>query len=114
VLSDLPPAWRVKRIIRYLLLYMVAYGLTIIPTFLLFKAFGWLDTYNPLIHLNTPEKYTLSLGLANFQRVVSAGGQATEHLLMAASMVMTLPSILVFILLQRYYIQGVVISSGSK
>ena len=55
-----------------------------------------------------------SLGLANFQRVVSAGGQATEHLLMAASMVMTLPSILVFILLQRYYIQGVVISSGSK
>ena len=26
---------------------------------------------------------------------------------MAASMVMTLPSILVFILLQRYYIQGV-------
>ncbi|MCY4019697.1 MAG: hypothetical protein OXG39_09830 [Chloroflexi bacterium] len=36
------------------------------------------------------------------------------HLLMAASMVMTLPSILVFMLLQRYYIQGVVISSGSK
>ena len=166
---------------------MLPYQVTIIPTFLLFKAFGWLDTYNPLIipnwfgggafaiflfrqffltipkdldeaakidgantfwifiriilplskpvvitmvvigfleswndffgpliYLNTPEKYTLSLGLANFQRVVSAGGQATEHLLMAASMVMTLPSILVFILLQRYYIQGVVISSGSK
>jgi len=72
------------------------------------------DFFGPLIYLNTPEKYTLSLGLANFQRVVSAGGQATEHLLMAASMVMTLPSILVFILLQRYYIQGVVISSGSK
>ena len=166
---------------------MLPYQVTIIPNFLLFKAFGWLDTYNPLIipnwfgggaftiflfrqffltipkdldeaakidgantlwifiriilplskpviitmivigfleswndffgpliYLNTPAKYTLSLGLANFQRVVSAGGQATEHLLMAASMVMTLPSILVFILLQRYYIQGVVISSGSK
>ena len=74
----------------------------------------WNDFFGPLIYLNTPEKYTLSLGLANFQRVVSAGGQATEHLLMAASMVMTLPSVLVFILLQRYYIQGVVISSGSK
>ena len=33
---------------------------------------------------------------------------------MAASMVMTLPSILVFILLQRYYIQGVVISSAAN
>ena len=75
---------------------------------------SWNDFFGPLIYLNTPAKYTLSLGLANFQRVVSAGGQATEHLLMAASMVMTLPSILVFILLQRYYIQGVVISSGSK
>ena len=74
----------------------------------------WNDFFGPLIYLNSPEKYTLSLGLANFKRVVSAGGRATEHLLMAASMVMTLPSILMFILLQRYYIQGVVFSSGSK
>ena len=28
---------------------MLPYHVTIIPTFLLFKAFGWLDTYNPLI-----------------------------------------------------------------
>ena len=28
---------------------MLPYQVTIIPTFLLFKAFGWLDTYNPLI-----------------------------------------------------------------
>ena len=48
---------------------------------------SWNDFFGPLIYLNTPAKYTLSLGLANFQRVVSAGGQATEHLLMAASMV---------------------------
>ncbi len=30
MLSEMLPAWRVKRIIRYLLLYAVAYGLTII------------------------------------------------------------------------------------
>ena len=75
---------------------------------------SWNDFFGPLIYLNTPEKYTLSLGLANFKRVVSAGGKATEHLLMAASMVMTVPSILIFILLQRFYIEGVVFSSGSK
>ena len=28
---------------------MLPYQVTIIPTFLLFKALGWLDTYNPLI-----------------------------------------------------------------
>lgn len=74
----------------------------------------WNDFFGPLIYLNSPEKYTLSLGLANFKRVATAGGRATEHLLMAASMVMTLPSILIFVLLQRWYIQGVVFSSGSK
>ncbi|MYE27162.1 MAG: carbohydrate ABC transporter permease [Chloroflexi bacterium] len=30
MISELFPAWRVKRILRYLLLYVVAYGLTII------------------------------------------------------------------------------------
>jgi multiple sugar transport system permease protein len=42
--------------------------------------------------------------------VVTLGGQATEHLMMAASMIMTLPCLLVFILLQRYWIQGIVMS----
>ena len=36
---------------------------------------SWNDFFGPLIYLNTPEKYTLSLGLANFQRVVSLAGK---------------------------------------
>lgn len=75
---------------------------------------SWNDFFGPLIYLNSTAKYTLPIGLANFQRITTGGGQAREHLLLAASMVMTIPSLLLFIALQRYYIRGVVTSSGSK
>ena len=75
---------------------------------------SWNDFFGPLIYLNSTVKYTLPLGLANFQRITTGGGQAREHLLLAAAMVMTIPSLLLFISLQRYYIRGVVTSSGSK
>ena len=71
---------------------------------------SWNDFFGPLIFLNTTEKFTLSLGLTYFQRVASIGGLPKEHLLMAAAMVMTFPCFLVFVLLQRYWVRGVVMS----
>ena len=85
-----------------------------IPVFVTMGIFSflgsWNDFFGPLIFLNTTEKFTLALGLTYFQRVVSIGGRATEHLMMAASMVMTLPCLLIFLLLQKYWIQGIVMS----
>jgi len=85
-----------------------------VPVFVTMGIFSflgsWNDFFGPLIFLNTTEKFTLALGLTYFQRVVSLGGQATEHLMMAASIIMTLPCLLVFVLLQRYWIQGIVMS----
>src|SRR5258706_715364 len=75
---------------------------------------SWNDFFEPLIFLNSLENLTLPLGLAYFQRIGMSGGRATEHLLMAASMAMTLPCILLFVVLQRYYVKGVAVSSGSK
>ena len=75
---------------------------------------SWNDFFAPLIYLNSVNNLTLPLGLAYFQRIGISGGRATEHLLMAASMAMTLPCIVLFIVLQRYYVRGVTISSGSK
>jgi ABC-type glycerol-3-phosphate transport system permease component len=73
----------------------------------------WNDFINPLIYLNTLDKYTLSLGLAFF-RTGGVGsmpsGEPREHLLMAASVIMTAPVIVVFFALQRYFIKGVVMS----
>lgn len=85
-----------------------------VPVFVTMGIFSflgsWNDFFGPLIFLNTTERYTLALGLTYFQRVVSIGGKATEHLMMAASMVMTFPCLLVFLLLQKYWIQGIVMS----
>lgn len=64
----------------------------------------WNDFFNPLIYLNTTEKYTLALGINLFR-----GYQTTQwNLLMAASVMVTVPCILLYAFAQRYFIQGIV------
>ena len=64
----------------------------------------WNDFFNPLIYLNSTEKYTLALGINLFR-----GYQTTQwNLLMAASVMVTAPCILLYALAQRYFIQGIV------
>lgn len=64
----------------------------------------WNDFFNPLIYLNTTEKYTLALGINLFRSF-----QTTQwNLLMAASVMVTLPCILLYAFAQRYFIQGIV------
>jgi len=73
----------------------------------------WNDFIGPLIYLNTQDKYTLSLGLAAFRTGGVGGvpmGEPRDHLLMAASVMMTLPVVLMFFAAQRYFIRGVVMS----
>lgn len=72
--------------------------------------FHWNDFFRPLIYLNTTEHFTLSLGLRFFQTTAERGGQPLEHLLMAASVMMTLPVLLLFFSLQRYFIEGITMS----
>lgn len=68
---------------------------------------GWNDFIGPLLYLNTPDKFTVALGLSLFR-----GGllQTRWDLLMAASVVMTLPIVLLFFMAQRYFIQGIVMT----
>ena len=66
----------------------------------------WNDFIHPLVYLQSQENYTLSLALHAFN---SNYGRGTEwNQLMAASLVVMLPVILVFFIAQRYFIQGVV------
>ena len=74
---------------------------------------GWNDFMGPLLYLNSPEKYTVSLGLALYRAsfgLSQAGGRSRWDWLMAASTTMTLPVLLVFFALQRYFVQGVVMT----
>lgn len=70
----------------------------------------WDSFLGPLIYLNTMEKYTLPLGLRFFQLVADAGGAPREHLLMAASLTVSLPGIALFVLAQKYFVRGIVLS----
>jgi ABC-type glycerol-3-phosphate transport system permease component len=69
--------------------------------------FNWNDFLRPLIYINAPSLRTSALALASFQSVY---GGTPYHLLMAASLVTMLPLLVLFFVLQRYFIQGIVIT----
>jgi len=64
---------------------------------------SWMNLMWPLIVVNTHTKYTLPVGLAYFQ-----GVHGTDWtLLMAASMMMVLPILIVFLFNQRFFVEGI-------
>jgi len=65
----------------------------------------WGDYLKPLIYLSTEDKYTLQLGLTTFQQ--SAGGLPRWDWMMAASLVVMLPVVILFFAFQKYFIEGV-------
>lgn len=64
---------------------------------------SWTDFLAPLIFLNDSSKFTLSLGLQQFQSVHFTAWSY----LMAACVVFTLPVTLLFFVLQRHFVQGI-------
>jgi multiple sugar transport system permease protein len=72
----------------------------------------WNDFMTPLIYLNNPDRYTLALGLAtlktNFQELGTSWA-----LLLTASVIFTVPMIVIFFMFQRYFIEGIA-HSGIK
>jgi multiple sugar transport system permease protein len=74
----------------------------------------WNDFVNPLIFLNSTEKYTLALGIRAFTTgEVGLSGVPQDNLFMAAALMMILPTVVVFIFAQRYFIRGIV-ATGLK
>lgn len=69
----------------------------------------WNDFLGPLLYLHTDSKKTLQLGLRMF-----IGQYSAEYgLIMAASVVALIPVLIVFLALQKYFVQGIA-SSGLK
>ncbi|MDF2908606.1 MAG: sugar transporter ATP-binding protein [Herbinix sp.] len=63
----------------------------------------WNDFFGPIIYINTKEKFTLAVGLLQFQ-----GDYSTKwNLLMAASTIVVAPCILIYLIGQRYLIEGI-------
>jgi ABC-type glycerol-3-phosphate transport system permease component len=70
----------------------------------------WTDLLWPLLIARTPEMRTLELGLAYFNASTTAFRQTNWPLLMAASVVVMLPVLLIYIFAQRYFVQGIALS----
>lgn len=66
----------------------------------------WNDFINPLVYLNSMNKMTLTLGLANMQGMYSTDWPA----LMAATALCVLPIVVVFLLAQDLFVRGVTLS----
>lgn len=77
------------------------------PSLVVVGMFAFMNTWNdflgPLIYLNSDDKYTVALGLQLF-----VGSYRAEwQLMMAAACLVVIPAILVFIIGQKYLIEGI-------
>lgn len=67
---------------------------------------NWNDFFWPLVLLNDSKMYTLPVGLPTLQ------GQWTDYgLLMAGATLAALPTVVIFILFQRYFLQGITVGA---
>lgn len=71
-----------------------------------FKA-SWTDLLKPLIYLQDPMLFTLPRGLKAILDQFGQGGQMEWEVVMAASVIITVPMIVIFFLGQRYFMEGI-------
>jgi ABC-type glycerol-3-phosphate transport system permease component len=68
--------------------------------------YSWNDFFGPLIYLNSPELFTITLGLTRFM----GRTQTDIQYLMAMTIISTLVPIVIFFITQRTFLQGIVIT----
>jgi ABC-type glycerol-3-phosphate transport system permease component len=78
-----------------------------IATIAIFTFMGsWNDFFGPLIYLTDPKLYTIALGLRAFK-----GYSGVQwNLLMAASIVTALPTLVIFFSFQNYFVKGITLT----
>ncbi len=95
------------QIFRQIILPQTLPALGVIAIFAFIHA--WNDFLGPLIFLQDSSKYTLSIGLTFFQQQDAYDVQF--NLLMAASALIVLPVVVMFLLFQRAFVEGISIGS---
>jgi multiple sugar transport system permease protein len=63
----------------------------------------WNDFFGPLLYLNSTSKYTVSLGLA----YLNGQNNVQMNLLMAASVTLMMPTLILFFIAQRAFVEGI-------
>ncbi len=70
---------------------------------------GYNDYMGPLLYLQSPELYTLQIALSNFKDIFGSNVPA----LMVATIVSIFPTVVLYLLTQKYFVQGIA-TSGMK
>lgn len=82
----------------------------IVPAMLTLGVFTLMNTWNdymgPLIYLTTPEKYTMTLGIAYFKGVYTT----QWNLVMAGSVLSVIPILVAYLCAQKYFVDGIAFS----
>ncbi|MCC6457828.1 MAG: carbohydrate ABC transporter permease [Caldilineaceae bacterium] len=73
----------------------------------------WNEFIGPLIYLNSPDKFTVSIGLRYFVSNPFESDEPREAILMAASLIVAAPPLILFFAAQKYFVQGIV-TTGLK
>ncbi len=71
-----------------------------------FKA-SWTDLVKPLIYLQNTNLFTLPLGLKSILDQFGQGGEMQWEVVLAASVIVTVPMIIIFFIGQRYFMDGI-------
>ena len=98
----------VLRIYWHVMMPMIRPSLTVIGIFTFMGV--WNDFMGPLIYLQDQRLYPLSLGLYALNVQSTANGGNSMAMMMAGSLLMTLPVIAIFFLGQRYFIRGITLT----
>ncbi|MFC4402682.1 carbohydrate ABC transporter permease [Gracilibacillus xinjiangensis] len=76
--------------------------------FILWFMAVWNDYLAPIIYLNSPDKLTIQLVIANFNATYAI--QTDYPLIMAASIIALLPMLIIFLIFQKQIIESIAIS----
>ena len=94
------------RIYSQIMLPLAGPGLSTLAIFTF--NFHWNEFFRPLIFLSSPEKMTLPLGLTLMRGYLGATGNVSA--IMAGITLALLPVLIVFLLAQRYLIEGITLT----
>ncbi|NGN67397.1 carbohydrate ABC transporter permease [Streptomyces sp. A7024] len=79
----------------------------LLVTFIFEIQAAWTDLVRPLIYLRDPELYTVPRGLKAVLDQFGEGGEWRWEIVATASVIVTLPMILIFFLCQRHFTEGI-------
>ncbi len=87
----------------------------LIVTFIFELQAKWFDLMTPLIYLRDSALYTMPLGLKTILDSFgqSGGGEGEWQIVVAATVIATIPMIIIFAIFQRYFLEGIA-TAGRK